>query len=275
MGVWRLWRPSGEFATGDLDVRLLEVLCCNGCIMGPGISQDSPLFRRRMRVSRYVRERLKDLDRSQWRRNLDSIGGSVDLRRSYVADIDQRIAVPSEEEVAEILVRMGKRRPEDELNCGACGYETCREHAIAIHKGLAESEMCLPFTIEELRSTCGKLTITNNQLASAQEALMQSEKLASMGQLAAGIAHEVNNPLGTVLMLSHVLLDESDPKSELHDDLQMIAKEADRCKKIVAGLLHFARKNKVEARSGDLREVVEQTVRSMRCPHTRRLAVRV
>jgi ArsR family metal-binding transcriptional regulator len=44
--------------------------------------------------------------------------------------------------------------PEDELNCGACGYETCREHAIAIYKGLAESEMCLPFMIEELGKTC-------------------------------------------------------------------------------------------------------------------------
>ena len=62
-----------------------------------------------------------------------------------------------------------------------------------------------------------------------------------MGQLAAGIAHEVNNPLGVVLMYAHLLLDECDPKSNMHDDLAMITEQADRCKKIVAGLLHFAR----------------------------------
>ncbi len=46
---------------------------------------------------------------------------------------------------------MGKFTPEDELNCGACGYDTCREHAVAIYKGLAESEMCLPYTIDQLQ----------------------------------------------------------------------------------------------------------------------------
>ena len=48
---------------------------------------------------------------------------------------------------------MGKYAPEDELNCGACGYDTCREHAVAICKGLAESEMCLPYTIEQAPQT--------------------------------------------------------------------------------------------------------------------------
>ncbi len=254
-----------EFQAGYADVRLLEVLCCNGCIMGPGIGQDSPLYRRRMQVSRYVRQRLQGLDRGEWWKSVLELCSRIDMTRKFASD-DQRIAVPSELEITQILVRMGKTKPEDELNCGACGYETCREHAIAIHKGLAESEMCLPYTIEQLKTTCGKLTLSNKQLATAQEALMQSEKLASMGQLAAGIAHEVNNPLGTVLMLSHVLLDEAEVGSELREDLEMIATQADRCKKIVAGLLHFARKNKVEARSGDLLEIVEQTIRAIRRP---------
>ena len=79
--------------------------------------------------------------------------------------------------------RMGKLTPADELNCGACGYDTCREHAIAIYKGLAESEMCLPNTIDQLRMAVKEVEASHEQLAAAQEALMQSEKLASMGQL--------------------------------------------------------------------------------------------
>jgi signal transduction histidine kinase len=167
---------------------------------------------------------------------------------------------------------MGKREPIDELNCGACGYATCREHATAILRGLAESEMCLPYAIEQLKQTNRDLAVTNEQLASAQEALMHAEKLASMGQLAAGIAHEVNNPLGTVLMLAHTLLEEASPECATREDLALMAREADRCKKIVSGLLQFARKNKVDARSTDLRELVEGIAKALRLPPGVRLA---
>ena len=135
-----------------------------------------------------------------------------------------------------------------------------------LHRGLAESEMCLPYTIEELKKTCAALTRSHQQLATTQEALMQSEKLASMGQLAAGIAHEVNNPLGTVLMLSHILLDECQANGPEREDLALIASEADRCKKIVAGLLHFARENKVEARRVNLAELIARAVRALKAP---------
>jgi two-component system NtrC family sensor kinase len=251
-----------EFESGDLNVQLLECLCCNGCIMGPGYGVNTPLFRRRAQVSRFVRERMARLDRRQWKRDVAEYT-QVDLTRGYLPN-DQRVAAPSEADVQRILERMGKHGAGDELNCGACGYETCRDHAIAIYKGLAESEMCLPFMIEELKKTCGELTLSNEQLASAQEALMQSEKLASMGQLAAGIAHEVNNPLGTVLMLAHILLEELPPDDPRREDLELVVGEADRCKKIVSGLLHFARKNKVEAQRVDVAELVQAVADKLR-----------
>ncbi len=87
-----------------------------------------------------------------------------------------------------------------------------------------------------------------------------------MGQLAAGIAHEVNNPLGVVLMYAHLLLDECDPQSRIREDVAMIAEQADRCKKIVAGLLHFARQNKVCRTPIDIREIVDRTMRAMTIP---------
>jgi signal transduction histidine kinase/NAD-dependent dihydropyrimidine dehydrogenase PreA subunit len=250
-----------EFEFGDPDARLLEVLCCQGCVMGAGMSGESPLLSRRARVRQYVRRRVASLDRQEWQRQMDRFA-AVDLGREFTVR-DQRILVPFSEELAMIMGRMGKFKPEDELNCGACGYDTCREHAIAIFKGLAESEMCLPHTIEELRRTIDKLEVSKDQLASTQEALMQSEKLASMGQLAAGIAHEVNNPLGIVVMYAHLLMEEAGKHPELRDDLGMIAEQADRCKRIVAGLLHFARQNKVTLLPADLPELVESALRGL------------
>lgn len=159
------------------------------------------------------------------------------------------------------LENMSKYDPADHLNCGACGYDTCRDHAIAICKGLAETEMCLPYTIEELRRAVGNLALSHNQLQKTQQALMHSEKLASMGQLAAGIAHELNNPLGVVLMYAHLLKREIGESERLGQDLTTIAEQADRCKKIVAGLLHFARQNKVLRQPVNLGDVVRSCLK--------------
>jgi len=253
-----------EFEEGDLDAHLLELLCCTGCVMGPGMTTSAPLFRRRARVSQYVRTTLAERPTEPWREACEAAAG-LNLTRSYAAD-DQRMVAPSDAELQAILARMGKAGPPDELNCGACGYDTCRSHAVAIHEGLAESEMCLPYTIEELRHAVSELAVSHQKLENAQEALVHKEKLASMGQLAAGIAHEVNNPLGVVLMYSHLLLEEAPPDSPLRPDLSTIVEQTDRAKRIVAGLLNFARQNKVVPSATDVRELVQRTLKTAAVP---------
>jgi signal transduction histidine kinase len=253
-----------EFADGDLGAKLLESLCCEGCIMGAGINNEDPIFSRRRRVRHYVRQRMEMLDQWHWHEDMQR-SADLDLARSFLPN-DQRVRMPSRAEFLDVMARMGKFTPQDELNCGACGYDTCREHAIAICKGLAENEMCLPYTIDQLRRAVKEVEESNRQLADAQEALMQSEKMASMGQLAAGIAHEVNNPLGVVLMYAHLLLDSCDHNSPLREDLVMIAEQADRCKKIVAGLLHFARQNKLVRYPADLGELVDRCLKTIKIP---------
>ena len=243
-----------DFESGDMETCLLEVLACDGCVMGAGMSSEVSLFRRRSRVSNYVRAQLQVRDPERWKEAMARFA-SIHLARRY-ADLDQRMEAPDSVAVTAILTRMGKFKQEDELNCGACGYASCREHAVAIHKGLAESEMCLPYTIDRLNETI-------EELASTQEALMQSERLASMGQLAAGIAHEVNNPLGVVLMYAHLLLDDLADDSTFKQDAAMIAEQADRCRKIVSGLLHFARQDKVLREPADIRNLVERGLRAV------------
>lgn len=262
-----------EFASGDMDLnaRLLDLLCCNGCIMGAGMTSEAPLFRRRAVVSKYVRASLATAQAAEHETWLERFA-TLDLDRRFVAD-DQRLPVPSEAEISAVLDRMGKRDHQDELNCGACGYDTCREHAVAVCKELAESEMCLPFTIEALRASVGELAVSHEELRATQHALMHSERLASMGQLAAGIAHEVNNPLGVVLLYAHMILEEAAKDSPVRKDLEMIVTQADRCRKIVAGLLNFARQNKVFLQDTLIRDLVLQALRSVPVPD--RIEVRV
>ncbi len=255
-----------EFEAGALDAKLIELLACQGCIMGIGMTTDAPQFRRRSHVSRHVRETIKTRSEEEWTAAMDRFS-TIPLARGFEPH-DQRIPAPPAREVAKVLAEMGKNGPEDELNCGACGYDTCREHAIAILKGLAEDKMCLPFTIDQLNRTIRDLGISNERLARIQEALLQSEKLASMGQLAAGIAHELNNPLGVVLMYAHLLREGNGQDPSLQEDLEMITEQADRCKKIVSGLLHFARQNKVLLEPKDVRDLVESSLRPFSNVHT-------
>jgi len=253
-----------EFSNRKMDVKLLEVLSCSGCISGPGMDSNEPKFRRRSRVSAYVRSRVNDKQRAEHEKNMERFKG-INLYRDFFAD-DQRINIPSSKEIDEILHRFGKFSYNDELNCGACGYSTCRAHAVAIHKGLAEDEMCLPYIIDRLKDTVKQLSESHSKLANTQDQLMQSEKLASMGQLAAGVAHELNNPLGVVLMYSHLLLDEITSEEPLYDDLKMITKQAERSKKIVSNLLDFARENKLLIEEVYLENVIESSVNNTSKP---------
>ena len=253
-----------EAETGIMETRLLELLFCNGCTMGPGMSSDLPHFGRRARVSQFVRRRIAGVDEEAWASDHGRWAG-LDLTRPY-SPFDLRMPVPSPEELVRLLGELGKSDPRQELNCGACGYSSCRELAGAIYVGLAEPTMCLPHSIEQLRSTVRELAHSNEELASTQEALVKSEKLASMGQLAAGIAHEVNNPLGVVIMYAHFLMEQIGDRPELREDLTMVVEQADRCKKIVSGLLNFARQNKVEHGRVNFVELTQRALRSVPPP---------
>jgi len=253
-----------EFVSGDLDARLLDILCCDGCILGAGMTTTDPPYKRRAHVSQYAARALKNRNPQDWQKYFDRFS-NLDLSRGFVPYY-QRLPNPAEADIIANLARMGKFSPADELNCGACGYETCREHAIAIIKGLAEPEMCLPYTIEVLHKTIRELNLSHVQLEDIRSALMQSEKLASMGQLAAGIAHEVNNPLGVVLMYAHLLAEECPTDSSMREDLTMIVEQADRCKKIVSGLLNFARQNKVSYKTIDLNDLIDNFITTVQLP---------
>lgn len=250
-----------EFENGLIGTHHLELLCCQGCIMGPGTSRGGKRYARRTQVSKYVRQKLNELDQEQWERDVQEFS-TLDYSQTFTPE-DRRIPLPDRQEIAQTLYSMGKKEPRDHLNCGACGYDTCEEHAIAILNGFAESEMCLPFAIEKLHRSINDLNISNENLATAKQALKQTEKLAHMGQLSAGIAHELNNPLGVITMYSNILMEEAPEDDPVRKDLELIVEQANRCKKIVGGLLNFARKNQVWLQETNVVDLVKRSLDSV------------
>lgn len=249
-----------ELARDGLEVKFADVLFCEGCIDGPvlGAGQALTIFRRKELVTDYVKERSGRQDQAGLQALLEEYS-EVDLSRKFTAQPVEE-PIPTEEEIRAILRSVNKFSKEDELNCHACGYRSCREKAIAVYQGLAESQMCLPYLIEQLQENLRKLEKFSQDLAAAQEELVHAERLASMGQLAAGVAHEINNPLGTILLYSSLMLrglPAEDPRGE---DLRMVVSETTRCRDIVAGLLNFARQGRLDARETDLNALVDETL---------------
>jgi two-component system NtrC family sensor kinase len=111
----------------------------------------------------------------------------------------------------------------------------------------------------------GMLAVSFNnmtdKLAEARLQLFQSDKLASLGRLAAGVAHEINNPLTAVLTYSSYLLKRSQGQPDMHKDLQVIVSETIRCREIVKNLLDFARQTVPKKRKADVNEIVSRAVK--------------
>jgi iron only hydrogenase large subunit-like protein/nitrogen-specific signal transduction histidine kinase len=244
-----------EIAKNHINAKFTDILFCEGCISGPAIDTILNYYARREKVINYIEEKINNVDKRVWKSNLYN-ARKLNLQRTFRID-NQRRPYPTEEIIKEILAQTKKYSVKDELNCGACGYPTCREYAVAIAKDLAEKEMCLPYVLDELK-------IAYDNLSDTEEQLRVAEKLASIGQLAAGVAHEINNPLGTILLYASMLkkdLEKIYNDDQRTEDLELIVEEANRCKNIVANLLNFARQRKLNLKEFDITETLREVLK--------------
>jgi two-component system NtrC family sensor kinase len=136
----------------------------------------------------------------------------------------------------------------DEIGALACSFNQMTDHLREANAKLMDWGRTLEKKVEE----------RTQELRDIQSHLIQSEKLASIGKLAAGIAHEINNPLGAVLIYSHLILEDTPEDQPNHENLKKIVKETTRCKDIVTGLLDFARPKEPQRQPTDLHDLLDR-----------------
>lgn len=162
-GVENCKNAIEEVLRGNLNHCFIEMSSCSGsCINGPAMEKNaaSPVMNYK-RVADYAGE--------------ESFGVSLppltDIRKAF-RSMEIHPALPDEAAILDILRKMGKNTEADELNCGSCGYNTCREKAIAVFQGKADLNMCLPFLKEKaesfsdtiIKNTPNGIIVLNEQL---------------------------------------------------------------------------------------------------------------
>ena len=170
-------------AVKEIDTRIdlirhhFNIFYDDGCLMGPGTSHGGEKFLRHTLVTDYANKRLNSLDKDAWEKDLLEFS-AIDLSRSYTAD-DQRLPQPSEEKIADVLgmIKRGDQA-DNKIGCESCGYDNCRDFAVAIAQGLATTDMCQIFSGRNRQEYIKTLRNTNETLARTQEALRLSEETA-------------------------------------------------------------------------------------------------
>jgi uncharacterized Fe-S cluster-containing protein len=133
-----------DIESGKIHKCFIEMSACVGsCIGGPVMEKyhSSSPVKDYVTVSGYAGEKDFAVDQP----------APMGLKKNFTM-IQHKLAQPSEAEIMAVLRQMGKFKPSDELNCGTCGYNSCREKAVAIIQGKAESSMCLPFLKDKAES---------------------------------------------------------------------------------------------------------------------------
>lgn len=354
-----------EMAAGRTDPAFVDMLFCEGCVNGPMMTANLTGYQK----SKLVVNHVMKLSSEESLPERPAPGQK--LAATFKRALDSR-PEPTDEELRKILGGIGKVRPEDELNCGACGYDTCREKAVAVYYGMAENRMCLPFLISSLEegmkelarlkdysekvlrsiaegivvidSRChvtslsdprGLLTrperegftgrpffeafshldsdevraaiertvvhgqtstvagiryqadgswltvdmkvyplrdgdsndygavivcedVTEKRKLEAQ--LIARDKLASIGRLAAGVAHEINNPLSLISGYTELLRREVSDKPGAARHLEVMAEEVERMARIVRNLLDFSRPIPASVSNCSINKIIERVL---------------
>jgi two-component system, NtrC family, sensor kinase len=137
---------------------------------------------------------------------------------------------------------------------------TTHIHLDKDEKELYYSISCYPFKENDEIKGVIELSRDITQEIKSQQRMMQHEKLMSIGRLSAGVAHEINNPLTTILTSAMLIQEDLDPQDPMYEELSMISRETLRCRKIVQSLLDFARQSTPRGKTHDLNEIITESM---------------
>src|SRR6185369_1822529 len=139
---------AGRIAPDFVDLRF----CDGGCVDGPSRGRELNHFYKRKLLVSYSKSALPYNTAPHYK----SAPSLPNLQRSF-SDKLRKLPSPGKDDVKRILHSTNKFTQGDELNCRACGYNTCREHAVAVFQGLADVEMCLPHNMQQIEEDRGRL----------------------------------------------------------------------------------------------------------------------
>lgn len=209
---------------------------CDGCLMGPGTSSNGDKFLRRSLVIEYSKKRLKTFNLDQWNDNINEFK-SLDFSRTFHIN-DKRLAMPGGEQVGEVFKLLGKKNQDDAVDCGACGYFSCHDFAVAVAQGLARTDMCVNFTLRNRQEYIKALKITNEKLAKTREELQISETIALREQLLAKEASETVSAMLQKIPSAVVIADDSLKIIESNKNfIDLLGDEAREINDIIPGLV--------------------------------------
>jgi iron only hydrogenase large subunit-like protein len=166
---------------------------CEGCLLGPGMVSHSDRFKKRALVRNYAIKRVGLLDREQWEKDMAK-WSELDFSRGFTPE-DKSIPEPPEETIREVMKIIGRDDKNNEIDCGACGYMSCREFAVTVAKGLAVPEMCHTYNLRNKQEYIENLRLTNRKLAETKKALKESENMAQKEKELAQNASDMMNSM--------------------------------------------------------------------------------
>ncbi|MGI6238372.1 MAG: [Fe-Fe] hydrogenase large subunit C-terminal domain-containing protein [Christensenellales bacterium] len=183
-GVENCMSALDEIREGGMRYVFIEMSACEGsCINGPIMREHAKKRVSGMaRVSRYAGHADFDLE------------GALEIGCAY-PEISVRRVLPGGRAIQAVLDQMGKTSPERELNCGSCGYPTCRDKAIAVCRGKADIGMCLPFLKEKAESFSDKIieNTPNAIIVMDEDLIVQQINTAAVRMLKLRSAHDILN----------------------------------------------------------------------------------
>ncbi len=176
------------------------------------------------------------------------------LRDGVIKDFEIFFRSRDGERIPMVLSGSVMRNTYNDIDAIICVAKDLRDtKRLLAEKARAEAE----------KAKADELTRAYNKLQELKEQLIQSEKMASLGQLAAGVAHEINNPLSGILTYGHLLLRKLKQDDPNREDIEIIVNETNRCSEIVHGLLDFARQTKPKMVNANITKLIDETLSIM------------
>jgi len=242
-GFEEIQRTLESARMGELKTRFLELsFCKGGCAGSPEINNRLSVWQRTELAKNFLRSRSA-AERNKLKVMADP---EINLGCEFSAKRVQSLE-PGNDKIKDSLHKLGLDPGSPHHNCRVCGYDSCREFAKALIGNEAEPDFCFPALI--------------TRMSRIDEKFLRSERLANMGQIASGLAHEVNNPLGLASGYTQTLLGNEKLGKEMKEVLGLIRDEIQNAAGIIQNFLNLSRERPARFESVNFYDELAATLR--------------